>query len=307
MNTFFIVAKQVLTMMSFLSIGFLFYKKKLMTAEGVQTLSNILVRFATPCAIMKAFMVDFSAARLSQLSVSFVFCGIAAILSIVLAQLLCRSSGVIDQFCASYSNAGSMGIPLVQAVLGEAAIFDLSSYLLWSHILVWTYGFFVISGRKKKPTLRQLTHNPMIISAVIALIIFFLPIELPDVVVGVVNGGANILMPIAMFVLGSYLAQTSLPELFTNPRFYRTTLVRLVFIPVAFMLLLQLVPKAYHTISMVIVIASAAPIANNTPIVAEQARQNPLPATQLVCHSTLFSLLTLPAIVSLAAFLLGAP
>ena len=304
MHTFFIVANQVMTMMIFLSIGFLFFKKKLMTQEGVRTLSNIIVRFATPCAMMKSFMVDFSTDKLAQLSVSFLFCGIAAILSIALAHFFCRSSTVIDRFCASYGNAGSMGIPLVQAVLGEAAIFDLSAYLLWANILVWTYGFFIVSGKKEKPNVRQLAHNPMVIAAIISLVLFFLPLQLPDVLVGAINGGANILMPLAMFVLGSYLAQTPLLDLFTDMRLYRTTLVRLVLIPIAITLLLLLLPKSYHTISMVIVIASAAPVANNTPIVAEMAHQNPLYATQLVCHSTLFSLLTFPAIVSLSAFLL---
>ena len=307
MTMFWIVAKQVITMAIFLAIGFLFFKKKLVTVEGVQSISNVAVRFAIPCSMIKSYMVDFSMDVLVRLLNSFMVCGLAAVLSILLAKLLCRSQSAVDEFCASFSNVGAMGIPLVQAALGEGAVFDLSAFLIWCNVLQWTYGYYVVSGRKKKLATRQILRNPMVVSTTVALAVFFLPFHLPDLLVNAIQSGSNILMPLTMIVLGAYLARTSLREILTNVTLYRTSLTRLLVIPFVVTLLMMLLPKSYHSFAMAAVIATAAPVATNCPIVAEWAGENPIRSALLVYQSTLLSILTLPLVASFASFLLNRP
>ena len=107
--------------------------------------------------------------------------------------------------------------------------------------------------------------------------------------------------PLAMIVLGVYLARTDLKVIFTRPRLYALSAVRLVVIPLLTIACLMLLPAGWRQIGMVLIIVNAAPIGSNIAVYAQRLGLDSSYAVQMVCLSTLLSLLTLPVMLSVAA------
>ena len=137
------------------------------------------------------------------------------------------------------------------------------------------------------------------------MLLFFLPVQLPAALSGMVATIASMNGPLAMIVLGAYLAQVPLKELFTDRETYLCTAVRLVVIPVLTMLLLWLVPGKYLTIRMAVLLAASAPVGSNVAIFAQIYHANYTDAVKDVCLSTLCSILTMPLILALAGMFWG--
>lgn len=109
--------------------------------------------------------------------------------------------------------------------------------------------------------------------------------------------------PLAMIVLGVYLARTDLKAIFTRPRLYALSAVRLVVIPLLTIVCLMLLPAGWRQIGTVLIIVNAAPIGSNIAVYAQRLGLDSSYAVQMVCLSTLLSLITLPVMLSLAAAL----
>lgn len=304
MSIFTTLLRQITMMFIFVAIGYAFFKKSIISEEGNRNLGNILIWVSIPSLLLKAYMVPFTVQKMKDLSISFLLSACAFVIAIILSKVFCKRIGPVDEFSAAYANAGFMGIPLVQAVLGEDAIFFLSAYIALLNILQWSFGFYVISGRKTFPSPKKIFLNPIVVSVFVGILIFLLPFEVPNIVKEVVVLGAATTVPLSMLILGAYLAQTKLITLLTSKSLYVTSVVSLVIIPTVVALFLWFVPKAYSPIVMTVFIATATPVGSNAPILAELNGQNHGRAVQNVCQSTLLSILSLPFMIAQAARLL---
>ena len=119
---------------------------------------------------------------------------------------------------------------------------------------------------------------------------------------GVIDTLASMNGPLAMIVLGAYLAQVPLRELFTDKLTYLCAAVRLLLIPVLTMGFLFLIPDTYATVRLAVLLAAAAPVGSNVAIFAQIYHKEYTDAVKDVCLSTVFSILTMPLVTGLANF-----
>ena len=152
---------------------------------------------------------------------------------------------------------------------------------------------------------KQVLLSPIIIASICGMIIFFsgLGSKVPYVVTGCVSGVASINAPLAMIVLGVYLAQADVRELLTNPRLYWISFVRLIIIPIAIVLVFALIP-APTPIRMTMIIAGAAPVAANAAVYSQIFGGDYVYGCKTVTQSTLLSIISLPLIVMFADFII---
>ena len=139
-----LLLRQNLVMLVYMMIGYFLYKKKLVSAGGSADIGRILLYIVMPAAILKSYLADFSRERLEGLFVSFLAALLSLLLSIAAARIAFSKEQGIERFGAAFSNAGFIGIPLVQMTLGEEAVFYVSSYVALLNILQWTYGLVTI-------------------------------------------------------------------------------------------------------------------------------------------------------------------
>ncbi|MCD8076682.1 MAG: AEC family transporter [Lachnospiraceae bacterium] len=295
-----LLLKQSLIMFIYLLIGYFLYKKKLVSKQGSADMGRMLLYVIMPVAILKSYIRDFSVELLEGLLVSFVLALLSLILAIIVSRLLFPKDEGVERFGAAFSNAGFIGIPLVQMALGTEAVFYVASFVAILNILQWTYGILVMTGDRSVISLQKIRTNPIVISFLAGLILFFVPVTLPDVLTDMIATLASMNGPVAMIVLGVYLAQIPLKSLFTDKLVYKCTAVRLLLIPALTIVLMLVVPGEYQTIKLTVLIAASAPVGSNVAIFAQLYGQDYTRAVKEVCLSTLLCIVTLPLIVGIA-------
>ncbi|MCI8769421.1 MAG: hypothetical protein HFH21_17085 [Ruminococcus sp.] len=299
-----LLLRQNLVMLVYMMIGYFLYKKKLVSAGGSADIGRILLYIVMPAAILKSYLADFSQERLEGLFVSFLAALLSLLLSIAAARIAFSKEQGIERFGAAFSNAGFIGIPLVQMTLGEEAVFYVSSYVALLNILQWTYGLVTITGDRSLISVKRLRTNPILLSFLAGIALFLLPVSLPETAENVVGTIAAMNGPLAMIVLGVYLGQVPLRSLFSGRVVYRCALVRLIVIPVLTMALLFVFPEKYHMLKLTILIAASAPVGSNVSIFAQLYGQDYMQSVKEVTLSTLLCIITLPLILGIADYVL---
>ena len=299
-----IILKQIILMFIYMMIGFFLYKKKFVTEQGSKELGKILLYVILPVVIVKAYLVTFSVELLKGLVLSFMASLLALLLSMILSRVVFGSRYPIEQFSSAFSNAGFIGIPLVEMTFNDSmAVFYVSSFVALLNILQWTYGIVVMTGKKDSIALKKITTNPIIISFLLGSLLFFLPVELPEVLDSAVAAIASMNAPVAMIILGIYLAQMKLRDLFTDRAVYLCALMRLIVIPLATAAVLALIP-GNEMLKMSVLIVAATPVGSNVAIFAQMEGMDHTQAVKDICLSTVLCIATIPVVVTAAGVIL---
>ena len=241
-------------------------------------------------------MIEFDYDKLVGLGKSFVIAVVALALSMLVAKLIFGKKHPMENFCAAFSNAGFIGIPLTQMALGEEAVFYIAIFVALLTVLQW------ITGDKSVVSPKKIVTNPIVIAVVIGIILFLIPVQVPPIATTAVSSIAVLNAPVAMIVLGVYLAQTKLTELFTTKIVYVATVVRLVVIPMLTIAVLSLFPSSFQDVRLAILISASAPIGTNVAIFAQLNGMDYTEAVKNICFSTLLSILAVPLIIGFANF-----
>lgn len=298
MATVFIVLRQSIIMFVYMAIGGLLFQKGLITKEGSKSLANLLLYFVLPCVVVKSFCVARTPERTSGLLVSFLAALGILLLAMAVSHLLFQKNP-IDDFGAAFSNAGFMGFPLVAAVQGSEAIFYAAGFVALLNALQWTYGQSLISGDPSYRSPKAILKNPLVLSLLLGILIFCFEIPMPAIASDLLAALSALNAPLAMVILGVYLAQTDPKTLFNDPHLYVVAAARLVLIPLLTILVLKLLPAEYAAIATTLVIVAAAPIGSNVAVYAQKLGKDYAYAVRGVCLSTLLSAITMPLLMLL--------
>lgn len=298
MATVFIVLRQIVIMFLYMAIGGLLFQKGLITKEGSKSLANLLLYVVLPCVVVKSFCVARTPERTSGLLVSFLAALGILLLAMAVSHLLFKKNP-IDDFGAAFSNAGFMGFPLVAAVQGSEAIFYAAGFVALLNALQWTYGQSLISGDPGYRSPKAILKNPLVLSLLLGILIFCFEIPVPAIASDLLTALAALNAPLAMVILGVYLAQTDPKTLFNDPHLYVVAAARLVLIPLLTALVLKLLPAEYAAIATTLVIVAAAPIGSNVAVYAQKLGKDYAYAVRGVCLSTLLSAITMPLLMLL--------
>ncbi len=295
-----VLLKQICIMFLLIAVGIYLVKKGYLSEQGGKDLGAILLKLVIPCVVLKSYMVEYSGEKARDLAVSAAMAILALLVAMAVSFVIFGTRKRIENFAASFCNVGFIGIPLVQAVLGEQAVFYLAAFIALLNILQWTYGVLIMTGDKNAIRVKTIATNPVVLSFLGGVVIFVLRIPVPAVIVSTLGTIAGMNTPLAMIILGTYLANMDLKEMFTTKSAYLCVLVRLVVIPAATLLVCSLIPGVKMEIMQVILIACCTPVGSNIAIFAKQYGADHVLSTVTVCLSTLFSIVTVPIFYMIA-------
>ena len=215
-GVFGVVLGQILLMFLYLIIGYVLYRTGLITQEGSKALAHLLLYCVLPCVVLTSFCIEYSAKGAVELAVSIAAGAGVLLLSMAVSWLFFRKDPMA-QIGVAFSNAGFMGFPLVTAVLGGEAVFYAAGFVALLNALQWTYGQAKLSGDKKYIQLGAVLKNPLVLSLLGGVMIYFCRIPVPQFLRTPMGAIAGMNAPLAMIVLGVYLARTDLKAIFTRP------------------------------------------------------------------------------------------
>lgn len=300
-----VISQQILVMFIYMMCGFALYKSGKLTKQGSREIAHMLLWLIVPIVLLQSFCVEFSAQKLLQLAVSAGIGGLSLLLSIVVAWLLFHKNP-IENFAVAFSNAGFLGLPLVQATLGEHAVFYVVGFVSLLNVLQWTYGVSVLTGERKTVSIKSIFLNPIIIGVLVGFVLFCtgLGTRLPGVLRITLESISRLNAPLAMIILGCYLAQTELRSLVTTARLYVVSLARLILVPLLTIAFLLPMPVPSE-MKLAVLISAIAPVGANVAVYAQLNDLDYSYACKAVTQSTVLSLITMPLLLLLAATLFG--
>lgn len=305
MNLAGIIVNQMAIMFLLIFFGYFLMRKKVLTIEGTQQVANMLTKFITPIILINAFSQDFAQNQIGLLLGTMGVTLLLLIVRAVLNHFLLKKEQGIDKFAAVFSNSNFMGIPLVMAVLGYEGVFFMTGYMVVSVSFQWTYGVYTVTGDKRRVQIKNALLNPAFIGLYIGLFFYLTKIPLPGVVSETFNQLAGLNTPLAMILLGSYVASSKLSEIFTSKRAYWTVALRLVIYPLIGTVILWALPLDNYLVLMVLTIASSTPSAVNTALFSQIYGGDYLYGARIVILATLLSIITLPLNIIFADLLFG--
>lgn len=304
MERFGLTAQQLVLMLIYLLLGYELFRFHIITSEGSRDLAALLVKLVIPAIIINSFCVPFAVQKLADLAVSWLLAALLLALAIGIAHIL-YPHAPLEHFSAAFSNAGFMGIPLVTAVLGSEAVLYAAPFVALLNALQWTYGMDVIREKKTPLSLGRIFWNPPMVGIGVGLILFVTGWgdAMPALLGNALQGICALNTPLAMMILGVYLAKESPRTLFTDKKLYQVCAVRLLLVPVVSTAVLWALPVR-RDIALAVLICAAAPVGANVAAYSQLLNKDYVYASKIVVFSTLFSLICLPLIVIIGQMVL---
>lgn len=297
------IYSQMLIMVILIIIGFVLAKKGIINDSGANQITSIILYVFTPAIIIKAFIIPFSQTRLMEIVLCFVLSVLAIGITIVIASIVFPKEKNLERFGVVFSNAGFMGIPLVQGILGSYQVFYLSIYIVVQNLYAWTYGIRVIDSSNRNFSLVKQLANPAVISFLVGMFLFIVQVPIPGAISQTLEFLSNANTPMAMILIGTFLAKSDLISLLKGKDSYMVSVFRLLVVPVVIMLLLSLLPPSYTDIKYVILIASSTPVAALLAMFSQLYSKDVAYGTRIVSLSNILCLLTMPMMLMIASAL----
>ena len=116
-----IILQQIVIMSLYMLCGYWLYKTGKITDEGSKSIANLLPWAVIPSTLINSFLIEYSDVKMKLLMISFGMAALTLLIAAVLGFVFFRNSG-IECFAATFSNAGFIGIPLVQASIGSEGV-----------------------------------------------------------------------------------------------------------------------------------------------------------------------------------------
>ncbi len=301
-QNFLTVAQNVLTLFILIAVGFACQKAKLLSDAAVKACANLVLYIATPCVIIKSCIREFDATLLRGFLIVLAVSLLTHLVLIVIATFCFRDKDEgrrrVLRFATVFSNAGYMGIPLQQAVLGDEGVFYCAAYVIMFNIVLWTYGVYNMSGNKKELSVKRLALNPGILGVLLGLVVFLVGVPVPPLVQDALGHLASLNTPVPMIIVGYYMAKTDLLAALKDGRSYLSMLLRLVAVPLLALGALYLC-GVRGTVLVSLMICICAPVATACTMFSTRYERDTLLSVNLVSLSTLFAVVTMPLIIAL--------
>lgn len=306
MDAFLSVILEVAVILILILVGYFTVKKGMFTKESLGSITSFLLYIVTPCLIVSSFL-SAESGKLDgwTLLLAVVLPALSIVISIAVSYLFFRREPLgrrrVLRFSTVFCNVGFMGVPLVEGIVGSEGVLYGSFFIAVFNIFCWTYGYVMMGGGKVR--LKALLLNPGVIGLVIGLPLYLLDVPVPALFVEPVELISALNTPLAMIVVGGYIAQVKLRAFVSDLAVYKMAVLRLVVAPLLYLALVWLL-RPDETLLMSTVIQAATPVAANCVLFAVQYDSDAELASKSVAVSTALSVVTIPLLTVLVQALL---
>lgn len=296
------VGTQVLILFILMAVGFIAAKIHLIGESGSAQMVNLLLYIVTPAVIINAFLqMEYTGERMASLAIMAGSALLVHLVGIAVAMPVFRRAAsekkAILRLGVIFSNCGFMSLPLADALFGPEGVFLVSIYVVVHNVVIWTVGVALFPGGRM--SVRKAVLNPGTIGVAVGLPLFLLGIPIPEVIARSVGYLADLNTPIAMLVIGYFMAGTVLRLQKGDGQVLLASLLRLLVVPLLALFLLRLLPVP-GTVFLACMLPACAPTAANATMFAEKFGGDTDCGARIISVSTLLSALTMPLLLSAA-------
>lgn len=294
------VVYQILMLFIIAAMGLLLRARGVFTDPVIKGVNSTVLMVTWPAMMLMTTQREFSLEVFEGFMI--VLGGSIVVLSLACALAYVLLRGRVEDrlrpvlcMLAAMPNAGYIGLPIVEAVYGDAATVYLAAYIVGFNIVLWTIGVSLFTGFHIGSLKGML--NPGFICAVLGTILFLLSIRLPTPILSAVNQLGALNTPLSMLLLGARM-DTLRPRQLLNAKLWIVTAVKLLAMP----LLVLLAARALGVSGMplgILVLCSAMPAASAGQMLAEKYDAYVNTAATGISISTLSCIATIPLMLLL--------
>ncbi len=303
-----LIFSKVLVVFIYIGVGFIANRLKVLPEESVKHFISLVMGITVPCLMISSITgqeINGSMYRntILVLALGAVIYIVTAVLTTFISDRVFPDKEQQDRNVLASAmtgcNSGFMGLPIASAVFGKLVFY----YLAIQTIVNNTY-LFVVSlsqlhhreGKRSSKSLREKLSplvNPTSIATVVAAIMLFAGLHLPEYVMSIVEPLGDATIPLSMILVGVQLGGTDFGSLLSDKDLLITSAVKLILMPAIALLILTPFPVD-PVVKLTSLLAVCFPSAVIGVAVAAQEGKNSQLMAEAVAVSTLLSVITLP-------------
>ena len=289
------------------AIGYFLVKKAILSDEGLNALSRLIIEVTLPVLIFYQLVKGFTFALYPRWwafpLLSLGITGLALILGFLFTGFIKGKKKAQFLSLIAFQNSGYLPLVLLTALLPpdklEVMFIYIFLFLLGFNLIIWSMGVsMLIFNRVKRFELASL-FSPPVIATIFSLIFIYFNFNefIPQALYRPLKMAGDCTLPLAMFVVGGNLAQVNLERIDKKAIFFMA-LIKLVLLPLLG-LCIALKFRLPELVGLLLLIELAMPPATSLSVITRHYKGEDLLISQGVFFGHLISLITLPIFLSL--------
>lgn len=292
----------------FLIFGIGYIGEKVFKLE-TKSLSILALYLMSPVLALRifyetSFNLDYIMMTFYTVGLAFVIIGILYVIALIKGYSTKKTCGMI--LATAFMNNGNYGTPLILFAFGEPGMKYAVILMVIQQLLMCTVGVYYaakgsLESASVKTALIEVIRIPIVYGASLGFILQTLDISINGTLMDAIRMVGDATIPTIMIILGIQLAKISVKNIQIGPLTV-SLILRLIVSPViawVFTLFLPVNPL----LAQIMIVLAAMPSAANTTMYALQYGTEPEFVSSATLISTIISLVTLPFILYVVAFL----
>lgn len=295
---------QMAFLFTFIIIGYILSKFKIVQDGSASVLSKLENYVFIPALVLGTFIDNFTVEKLStswKLIVGCLALQIVVIpISLLAAKLITRDKYIqnIYLYGLCFSNFSFMGNAVVSTLFPDIFLeYIVFTLVLWTLIYIWGAPALLIGDNEKQGFKHKLKSflNPMFVCMIIGMIIGIFKIQMPSFINSAISGTSACMSPVAMLLTGMTIAKIDIKKVVKIKSIYVVSFLRLIIYPLAFIGFLMLVPLP-KTFAICAAASLAMPMGLNTIVIPAAYGKDTTMASGMALISHVLAIITIPLI-----------
>ena len=302
----------ILVILGMILVGFIIGEKGWFDDKSRGLLAKLVTQVALPCYMLYTITQRFTAADLLKMLPALRFPALSMVLLLGIATGVARIFAVRQDrrglFISMFFNSNTIfvGLPINQALFGDASIPYVLIYYMCNTTFFWTLGTYLIQrdgeGEAQfdlKTSLKKV-FSPPLMGFLLGLVLVMLQIKLPVFLASDLQYLGNLTTPLSMIFIGLSVSHVGVKQLVLGKDQLLILLGRFLVAP----LLMATIVYWAHLPSLmkqVFIIQSAMPVMTNAPVVARLYGADSDYAAVMVTETTLATMVVIPILMVLMA------
>lgn len=302
----------ILVILGMILVGFVIGEKGWFDDKSRGLLAKLVTQVALPCYMLYTITQRFTAADLLIMLPALRFPALSMVILLGIATAVARIFAVRQDrrglFISMFFNSNTIfvGLPINQALFGDASIPYVLIYYMCNTTFFWTLGTYLIQrdgeGEAQfdlKTSLKKV-FSPPLMGFLLGLVMVMLQIKLPAFLASDLQYLGNLTTPLSMIFIGLSVSHVGVKQLVLGKEQLLILLGRFLVAPLLMASIVYWVPLP-SLMKQVFIIQSAMPVMTNAPVVARLYGADSDYAAVMVTETTLATMVVIPILMLLMA------
>lgn len=302
----------ILVILGMILVGFIIGEKGWFDDKSRGLLAKLVTQVALPCYMLYTITQRFTAADLLIMLPALRFPALSMVILLGIATAVARIFAVRQDrrglFISMFFNSNTIfvGLPINQALFGDASIPYVLIYYMCNTTFFWTLGTYLIQrdgeGEAQfdlKTSLKKV-FSPPLMGFLLGLVMVMLQIKLPAFLASDLQYLGNLTTPLSMIFIGLSVSHVGVKQLVLGKDQLLILLGRFLVAPLLMASIVYWLPLP-SLMKQVFIIQSAMPVMTNAPVVARLYGADSDYAAVMVTETTLATMVVIPFLMLLMA------